>query len=88
MTICFVAFAMLRILRWKHNRSHPAQDALSEQTILRELGNVEVSLLRDEGNGKQYLVPSSSTKIQRLLYATAGCRLSGETVPVDPSLKL
>lgn len=79
---------MLRILRWKHNRSHPAQDALSEQTILRELGNVEVSLLRDEGNGKQYLVPSSSTKIQRLLYATAGCRLSGETVPVDPSLKL
>lgn len=86
--ICFVAFAMLRILRWKHNRSHPAQDALSEQTILRELGNVEVSLLRDEGNRKQYLVPSSSTKTQRLLYATAGCRLSGETVPVDPPLKL
>ena len=86
--VCFAAFAMLRILRWKHNRSHPAQESLSEQTILRELGNVEVSLLRDEGNGKQYLVPSSSTKTQRLLYATAGCRLSGETVPVDQPLRL
>lgn len=86
--ICFAAFAMLRILRWKHNRSHPAQEPLSEQTILKELGNVEVSLLRDEGTGKQYLVPSSSTKTQRLLYATAGCRLSGETVPVDHPLEL
>jgi len=86
--VCFAAFAMLRILRWKHNRSHPAQESLSEQTILTELGNVEVSLLRDEGNGKQYLVPSSSTKTQRLLYATAGCRLSGETVPVDQPLRL
>ena len=86
--ICFVAFAILRILRWKHNSSHPAQEPLSEQTILNELANVEVSLLRDEGNGKQYLVPSSSTKNQRLLYATAGCRLSGETIPVDPPLKL
>ena len=86
--ICFVAFAMLRILRWKHNRSHPAQEPLSEQTILKELGNMEVSLLRDEGNGKQYLLPSSSTKTQRLLYATAGCRLSAETIPVDHPLKL
>ncbi len=86
--ICFVAFAMLRILRWKHNRSHPAQEPLSEQSILNELGNVEVSLVLDQGTGKQYLLPSSSTKTQRLLYATVGCRLSAETIPVDHPLKL
>ena len=26
--ICFVAFAMLRVLRWKYNRSHPCAGAV------------------------------------------------------------
>ena len=68
--LCYVAFALLRILRWKSARQHAGQPPLSEDRILAELGDVTVSLISDPGNGNRYLVPFGSTREQRLLYKT------------------
>ena len=77
--LCYVAFALLRILRWKYARQHAGQPLLSEDRILAELGNVTVSLIRDQGNGNRYLVPFGSTREQRLLYKTVGLTLRRTT---------
>ena len=79
---------MLWMLLWKRNRSYPAREQLSGQSILKELGNVEVSLLVDEGNGRQYLLPSGGTKTQRLPYATAGCEPGTETTLAEHPIGL
>ena len=80
--ICYVAFALLRILRWKYRRQHAGYPALSEAQILNELSHVEASLVRDSNTGNQYLIPSCSSKEQRMLYSTVGRKLPGQTVLV------
>lgn len=83
MAICFAAFALLRMLRFRHNCYHGAQEPLSEETILSELGKVEASLVVDKGNAKKYLIPSQPTAKQRSLYAAVGLKLNRETLLVD-----
>ena len=48
--ICFVAFALLRILRHRYNARFSTKQRLSEGQILAELGNVEASVICDHSN--------------------------------------
>ncbi len=82
MAICFVAFALLRILRYQHNSMHGGKKPLSEARILSELSAVEVSLLRDQGTGKRYLVPAATGRQQINLYKAVGLTLQRSTVPL------
>ena len=77
--ICFVAFALLRIFRWRYQRQHPKAPLPSEETILDELAHVQASLVQDTHSKKRYLIPSCSNAEQRRLYATAGLRLPQQT---------
>ena len=80
--ICFVAFALLRIFRWRYQRQHPEAPLPSEETILDELAHVQASLVKDAHSNKRYLIPSSSNSEQRRIYATAGLRLPQQTALV------
>ena len=80
--ICFVAFALLRIFRWRYQRQHPEAPLPSEETILDELAHVQASLVKDAHSQKRYLIPSSSNSGQRRIYATAGLRLPQQTALV------
>lgn len=80
--LCYVVFVLLRILRWKHARQHAGQPPLSEDRILAELGNVTVSLFRDQGNGNRYLVPFGPTREQRLLYKTVDLKEGERDCPL------
>lgn len=88
MAICFAAFALLRILVWRHNCFHGGREPLSEESVLGELGRVQASVVVDSGNGNQYLIPSSANHCQRSLYAAVGLKLKQRTVLVDPSYDL
>lgn len=77
--ICFVAFALLRIFRWRYRRQHPQAPLPSEETILDELAHVQASLVHDAHSKKRYLIPSCSNAEQRRIYATAGLRLPQQT---------
>ena len=55
--ICFVAFALLRILRHRYNTLFGAKQRLSEGQILAELSQVQASLIRDRGTDAEYLLP-------------------------------
>lgn len=83
MAICFVAFALLRMLRFRHNCYHGGKEPMSEGEILSELGRVEASLVHDRGSGKRYLIPSGSSSGQRSLYAALGLKLRRQTLLVD-----
>ena len=78
--ICFVAFALLRILRHKHNSMHGGHEPQSEERILSELRRVETSVICDQATGKKYLLASTGTPEQRSLYAAAGQKLAQRTV--------
>ena len=82
--ICFLAFALLRIFRWRHGRKHPETPLLSEDRILDELTHVEASVVLDAGSHKRYLLPSSSNAEQRSLYATADLKIPRQTVRYFP----
>ncbi|MXW31856.1 MAG: IS1634 family transposase [Rhodothermaceae bacterium] len=58
--ICFVAFALLRILRHRYHTLFGAKQRLSEGQILAELSQVQVSLIRDRGTDAEYLLPSKA----------------------------
>ena len=82
--ICYAAFSLLRIYRWRFNLSHPKQPPLSEQRILSELRDVQASLLVDENNDMHYLLSSKSNQVQRFLYGAVGAKLCRQTVPLFP----
>ncbi len=82
--ICFLAFALLRIFRWRYGRQHPTMPLLSEERILDELTHVEASTIRDPTLNKHYLLPSSSNAEQRMLYATVGLHIPRQLVPYFP----
>ncbi len=75
MAICFAAFALLRILRFRHNCYHGGKEPMSEGAILSELGRVEASLVVDKGTNRRYLIPSQGTTEQRSLYSAVGAVL-------------
>ena len=66
--ICFVAFALLRILRRRYNARFGAKQRLSEEQILVELSNVEALLICDRGNQAEYLLPAKATQEGTRLY--------------------
>ena len=83
--ICYTAFVLLRMVRWKYQCQHAAQDALSEERILEELARVQASVVRDDDTHHRYLIPSSATAEQRRLYATVGEKLPQRTTQLKRS---
>ena len=81
--ICFIAFALLRILRWKFRRHHPEKPLPSEERILRELGRVQASLVHDTAADQWFLLPSRSSDTQRRIYRTLGLSLPRRATPTD-----
>ena len=80
--ICFVAFALLRILRYRHNSMHGGKEPLSEARILSELSRVEVSVIVDRNTGRHFAMPSAAAHAQVSLYKTVGQVLQRATVPL------
>ena len=78
--ICFVAFALLRILRHRYNARFGTKQRLSETQILAELGNVEASVICDRGNYAEYLLPSKATREGIRLYQVVNQTLQRQTV--------
>ena len=80
--ICFVAFSLLRILRYRHNSMHGGKKPLSEARILSELSRVEVSVLRDRNTNNLFATPSAANHAQISLYKAVGQVLQRQTVPL------
>ena len=78
--ICFVAFALLRILRHRYHARFGSKQRLSEGQIVAELGAVETSMIRDRGNQAQYLLPSKVTEAIVRLYQAIGLSIQRQTV--------
>ena len=81
--ICFVAFAMLRILRRLYNTRHGAETPLSEEQILAQLREVEVSLVRDQNTQRHFVIPSAANRTKIRLYKALGLTIQRQTVPVE-----
>lgn len=77
--ICFVAFSLLRLLRYKYNCGHAGKAPLSEARILSELRRVQTSLITDRSTLKQYLIASPATTAQRALFSTVGLKYPSTT---------
>ncbi len=78
--ICFVAFTLLRILRYRYNTRYGSKHRLNEEQILAELGNVEASVICDRGNHAEYLLPSKPTEEGIRLYRVVNQPLQRQTV--------
>ena len=78
--ICFVAFALLRILRHRYNTMFGEKQRLSEKQILAELGQVQASVIRDRGTNAEYPLPSKPRKEAIQLYKAVGQQLPHQTV--------
>ena len=78
--ICFVAFALLQILRHRYNARFGTKQRLSEGQILAELGNVEASVICDRGNHAEYLLPSKVTREGIRLYQVVNQTLQRQMV--------
>ncbi|MDE2645494.1 MAG: IS1634 family transposase [Bacteroidota bacterium] len=78
--ICFVAFALLRILCHRYNTLFGAKQRLSEGQILAELSQVQASLIRDRGTDAEYLLPSKAREEAVRLYHAVGQSLPRQTV--------
>ncbi len=78
--ICFVAFAVLRILRYRYNTMHGGNEPLSEARILSELRQVETSVLVDRNTNNLYALPSAANGTQIRLYKAVGQSLQRTTV--------
>ena len=82
--ICFVAFALLRILRHRYHTLFGAKQRLSEGQILAELSQVQVSLIRDRGTDAEYLLPSKAREEAIRLYHAVGQKIPRQTVLFKP----
>ena len=76
--ICFVAFALLRLLRHKHNSMHGGQEPLSEERMLCVARRPPSSATRPRVRGTSS--PPKGTPEQRSLCAAAGQKLAQRTV--------
>ena len=72
--ICYVAFALLRILRFRYRSRNP-EARLSEEQLLDELRRVETSVIHDPTGDQYYALSSQATQIQKQLYTAVGCQL-------------
>lgn len=78
--ICYTAFALMRLLRYRYLQQHSTQAPLSEDRILEELDRVRVSIVRDHHSARRYILPFPPTREQILLYRTVGLTLRRSTV--------
>ena len=62
--ICYVAFALLRILRFRYRSRNP-EARLSEEQLLDELRRVETSVIHDPTGDQYYALSSQDTQIQK-----------------------
>jgi len=53
--------------------------------MLREIRDVEVSIIEDTGNKNEFLLPSSVNDTQTRIYHALGLKLQTRTVPRDLS---
>ena len=82
--ICFVAFALLRILRHRYNTRFGAKERLSEARILSELRNIQASVICDRNTDAEYLISSKPTKEGIRLYQAVGEIFQRQTVLFKP----
>ena len=82
--ICFVAFALLRILRHRYNTRFGAKERLSEARILSELCNIQASVICDCNTDAEYLISSKPTKEGIRLYQAVGEIFQRQTVLFKP----
>ena len=78
--ICFVAFALLCILRHRYNTMFGAKGRLSEGQLLSELSLVQASIIRDRGTNAEYLLPSNAREEAIRLYRAVGQKFPQQTV--------
>lgn len=65
--ICFIAYGLAVFVR-QHLKSNNIN--LSFEAIKKELSLVQVSCIKDTSTGRQFLIPSKSNKVQRIIYKT------------------
>ncbi len=78
--ICFVAFALLRILRHRYHTLFGQKQRRSEGQILAELSQVQTSIIRDRGTDAEYLLPSKPREEAVRLYRAVEQTLPRQTV--------
>ena len=74
---------MLRILRRLYNTRHDAETPLSEEQILAQLREVEMSLVRDQNTQRHFVIPSAANRTKIRLYKALGMTIQRQTVPVE-----
>ena len=79
--ICYVAFALLRILRFRYRSRNP-EARLSEEQLLDELRRVEIFRHPRPDWCQYYALSSQATQIQKQLYTAVGCQLVRGAVPL------
>ncbi len=84
--ICYLAFALVRVLRWRFQHQHPGK-TLSEERIRAALSNVNASLVCDPHTQNRFLIPDPITREQRMLYASVGLSLNAKTTLVSQGQK-
>ena len=83
LAICYVAFALLRVLRFRYQSRNP-EARLSDGHLLDELRRVEASVIHDPLGDQYYILGSQATQVQKQLYTAAGCKLVRNAVPLSP----
>ena len=82
--ICFVAFALVQIAHYCYHLQY-SRKPISKGRMLREIRDVEVSIIEDTGNKNEFLLPSSVNDTQTRIYHALGLKLQTRTVPRDLS---
>lgn len=73
--ICFAAFSLLRILMHRLRTEKAWAEPCSEQTVLDEIGKVQASLVVDDNDGSEQLLPSKPSRLQKAIYQMLNLRL-------------
>ena len=73
--ICFTAYVLLAHLHYRVNLSAGDLERMSPAAILDHLSAVQVTVVTDTNSGKQFLVPSQTTREQQAIYTAAGAKL-------------
>lgn len=80
--ICFTAFALLRLLMFRLRVQKAWVEPVSEKTVLDQLAKIQASLVIDEHDGSEYLLPSKPTLLQKATYQMLNLRLPRHMQPL------
>ena len=82
-SICYAAFALLRMLRFRCAEAHADRPTPSEEQLLETLHGVETIMVRDRNSGRLYALPSTRRDhAAHRLYNAVGIRLPTRGTPV------